>query len=351
MMRKAFELMKIMNDAGRETRIAGGAVRDTVMRQNPKDIDLATVAKPEEVREIFTKLGHSVIDTGLQHGTVTVVIDHIPYEVTTLRVDSNQDGRHADVTFTDSFEEDAKRRDFTMNAMYMDYNGDIHDFHEGKRHINQQMIYFVGDPEQRIKEDYLRILRYFRFMARFRFGHDYNAMYAMGDLRMGLHKISHERIYSEIMKTAQVNDTQVFYLMNNSCISEVVFNKNLKTEETTHTKPEITLFMKGIGSNWFREFKAPADVIKTIEWHEKFQPSNFNFDLFKNGAERMREWCFINNVPWGSKFAEAPKFPLTGHDFPHLKGKAIGDKLKELQKVWAENNFEPTKQELLKENG
>lgn len=196
MIENAKKIMSRLEAAGFEARIAGGAVRDMIMGIEPKDFDIATTALPERVIENFDH----VIETGIQHGTVTVMMDGVGYEVTTLRVDKNTDGRHAEVEFTDDWYLDASRRDFTMNAMYMDKDGTVYDYFNGQDDINNSRIRFVGDPDARIKEDYLRILRYFRFISKTGFKINHFDLETIRKNRDGLKQISKERIWSELIK-------------------------------------------------------------------------------------------------------------------------------------------------------
>jgi len=162
----AHELGSLLCEAGMEARFAGGCVRDRLLDVEPKDYDLATTGQPGEVRAFLKSKGYKVIPTGLSHGTLTVVQDGIPVEVTTLRRDVACDGRHAEVAFSTSFEEDARRRDFTINALFERMDGRIDDYVGGLADMKVQRLAFVGNPSERIEEDALRILRYFRFLAR-----------------------------------------------------------------------------------------------------------------------------------------------------------------------------------------
>ena len=140
-----------------EVRIIGGAVRDIALGKQPKDIDLATDATPDEMIAMFDKAGIRHIPTGIEHGTVTAVIDKEPYEITTLRADVETDGRRAKVKFVRNWKADAQRRDLTYNAMSLDFNGKIYDYFDGMNDLQNKVSKFVGDPSERIKEDYLRI--------------------------------------------------------------------------------------------------------------------------------------------------------------------------------------------------
>jgi poly(A) polymerase len=194
-------VMSAIAARGGEARVAGGAVRNALLGEEVTEVDLATSLTPEQVTEACVAKGMGVHPTGITHGTVTVVADHHPFEVTTLRHDIETDGRRATVKFTDDWEADAMRRDFTMNALYCDAKGRISDFTNGYRDILARRVIFVGDPEQRIREDYLRILRFFRFHARYGEGApDAAGLAACVRLSAGMDALSAERIRQEMFK-------------------------------------------------------------------------------------------------------------------------------------------------------
>ena len=141
----------------------GGSVRKYLLNQKIDDIDIATILKPEEIIKKFENSNITVKKTGIEHGTLTLVLDNNYFEVTTLRKDISTDGRHASVEFTNSWEEDSRRRDFTFNAIYLSHDGKIFDPQSGVNDLKNRKIKFIGNPDQRIKEDYLRILRFIRF--------------------------------------------------------------------------------------------------------------------------------------------------------------------------------------------
>eukprot|EP01134_Creolimax_fragrantissima_P008205 CFRG8205T1 len=186
-------------------RLVGGVVRDLFMGITPKDVDLATTATPEEMIALFEKHGYKYIPTGLQHGTLTVHTQcGIDYEITTLRIDTITDGRHAEVDFTTSWVEDAARRDLTVNAMFLGINGELFDYYDGLVHLHQKKVVFVGSAAVRICEDYLRILRYFRFHGRIASNpyreHDTPTLQAIRQHAAGLRLISGERIWLEMAR-------------------------------------------------------------------------------------------------------------------------------------------------------
>jgi poly(A) polymerase len=189
-------------------RVVGGAVRNTLMGRPVDDIDLATRLRPEAVMAALEAAGLKAVPTGLQHGTVTAVVDRRPFEITTLRRDVATDGRHAEVAFTDDWAEDAARRDFRLNALYADADGEVQDpTGEGVADALAGRVVFVGDPARRIEEDYLRILRFFRFSAWY--AHD--ALDAAGLAacaagRGGLARLSAERVAKELLKLLAAPD-------------------------------------------------------------------------------------------------------------------------------------------------
>lgn len=194
-------LMATLNGAGEETRIVGGAVRNTLMHVPVTDVDLATTALPQEVTRRAQAAGFRPVPTGIEHGTITVVVDGVPFEVTSLREDIATDGRRASVRFGRDFAADARRRDFTVNALMLDAGGDLFDYCGGLADLAARRIRFIGLPEARIREDYLRILRFFRFQAQYGAGPPEAAgLGACIALRAGLDGLSRERVQAEVMK-------------------------------------------------------------------------------------------------------------------------------------------------------
>jgi poly(A) polymerase len=182
-------------------RIVGGAVRDTLLGIDTSDVDLATVHAPETVVDLLDAARIKAVPTGIAHGTITAVSSDEVYEVTTLRRDLDTDGRHATVVFTDDWQEDAARRDFTINALYADpVSGDIFDYFGGLDDLKAGRVRFIGDPLTRIAEDHLRILRFFRFLARFGGAPDADGLKACTDRANDLMALSRERIAAEFLR-------------------------------------------------------------------------------------------------------------------------------------------------------
>ena len=190
-----------------EARVVGGAVRDALAGRPITDIDLATPRTPEQVTKALQEAGIRVVPTGIDHGTVTAVLGERSFEITTLRRDIETDGRHAVVAFTDDWRTDAARRDFTINAMSMARDGEVFDYFGGIADLRAGIVRFVGDPATRIAEDHLRILRYFRFFARYSFGPaDAAALAAIRAGASGLGTLSAERVWSELSRILAVPD-------------------------------------------------------------------------------------------------------------------------------------------------
>ena len=194
-------LLAVLERDGEEARVVGGAVRNTLLGLPHGDIDVATTALPQEVTRRAEGAGFKAVPTGIDHGTVTVVVEGRPFEVTTLREDVETFGRHAMVKFGRDWRRDAERRDFTMNALSLSANATIHDYVGGLEDLRARRVRFIGDAAARIAEDYLRILRFFRFHACYGAGDpDGAGLHAAIVARDGLEKLSRERVRMELMK-------------------------------------------------------------------------------------------------------------------------------------------------------
>ncbi|MGB7204700.1 MAG: CCA tRNA nucleotidyltransferase, partial [Anderseniella sp.] len=221
-----------LEKAGGQGRIVGGAVRNAVLGEPVHDIDIATQLLPEQVIEAAKSSGLKAIETGIDHGTVTIVSENNSFEVTTLRRDVATDGRHATVAYTDDWARDAARRDFTLNSLYADRHGKVYDPLGGYGDLLARIIRFVGDPVSRISEDYLRILRYFRFFSQYGSETpDPEAMAACTSLRDGLNQLSRERIGQEMRKLLLANGAgHTAGLMNEAGVSKVLFGCDLDAD-------------------------------------------------------------------------------------------------------------------------
>ncbi|MBK8906440.1 MAG: CCA tRNA nucleotidyltransferase [Rhodospirillales bacterium] len=218
------EVLDALHAAGADARFIGGCVRDALLKRPIRDIDIATPKPPEAVMAALRTAGIKVVPTGLDHGTVTAVVDTATFEITTLRIDVETDGRRARVAFTDDWIVDAARRDFTINAMSCTPAGDVYDYFGGLEDLGHGRIRFVGDARDRINEDVLRLLRYFRFYAHYgRPPADADALAACRQLAAGLTLLSGERVRVEVFRTLMANDpADVFQLMADDRVLEHV---------------------------------------------------------------------------------------------------------------------------------
>ncbi len=371
------ELMRVLTAAGGEVRVAGGAVRNSLLGEPISDVDLATTLLPQDVMRICKVAGFGVHPTGLEHGTITVVNRHQPFEVTSLRRDVETDGRRAVVAFTTDWREDAQRRDFTINAIYCDATGKIYDFTDGYADILRNRIRFVGAASARIKEDYLRILRFFRFHARYGKGApDKIGLAACVKLKSGLQKISAERLRQEMFKLLLApKAVATLKVMAASGILKTIlpFTEDWRVLGRLPLDPVLRLFVlaklpEGLKerlrlSN--EEALRIANLTAAPDLSPKFRDSEQRVMLYQLGAER---WSDTVQVAWAksrAKLDEAkwqallelpshwpiPKFPVSGRDLAALgisSGPVMGEMLSELEDWWVASDFKPSREELLK---
>ncbi len=213
-------VLQALTAGGQEARFVGGCVRDALLGRAITDIDIATPEPPEQVMKLLSTAGLTVVPTGLKHGTITAVLNKRPYEITTLRRDVETFGRHARVEYTDSWEADASRRDFTMNALFCTPDGTLYDAFNGIEDLRAKRVRFVGEAEARIREDVLRLLRYFRFYAHYGTAPpDLAALKACRDLAPLLPTLSGERVCQETLKLLRAAEpASVFQLMSDQGI-------------------------------------------------------------------------------------------------------------------------------------
>ena len=237
-------LFTILPDA----RLVGGCVRDTLAGQPSADVDLATPELPESVAAALTAAKIRAIPTGIAHGTVTALIDGRPFEITTLRRDVLTDGRHAEVAWTDDWQEDAARRDFTINAMSLSPDGTLHDYFGGAADLRAGRVRFVGDAATRVAEDYLRILRFFRFQARYGTGQpDTDALAAIRAGVGGIARLSAERVWSELKRILQAPDpTAAVQLMERTGVLAATVPEGAAAIGLGHLPPDPLLRMAAI---------------------------------------------------------------------------------------------------------
>jgi len=355
------KLDKVFKSNNYELRIVGGAVRDIALGKTPKDIDLATDATPDEMIAILDKAGIKHKPTGLEHGTLTAILDSEPFEITTLRADKETDGRHAEVEFVKSWEEDAKRRDLTYNAMSMDMEGNVFDYFNGMDDLQDKVSKFVGDADERIKEDYLRILRYFRFQGRLSTpSWNDDTLKAISSNTSGLAKVSAERIWQEMSKVLSgQNVASVLDHMTKTGVSKVI---GLSTNDLSKVKDKgnsiVALAQMGNTVDIAKRWRLSNNESALLD----FLVKNKNNSLDQKKVEDMiadgvnKDLISALATLQGKDVnidAEVPTFPITGTDLIAKgmnPGPEIGTKLGQLKQKWKQSNFKATKDELLKEN-
>ena len=382
-------LFKIFKKNNEETRFIGGCVRDLIIKKKESyDVDLATTLKPNEIIEILKKKKVKVIKSGFSHGTVIAILNKEKFEITTLRKDIKTDGRHAKVKFTKDWIVDSNRRDFTVNAMSCDFNGNLYDYHNGLKDLKGGRIKFIGDSKKRIKEDFLRILRYFRFYAYYGKNNiEKNQINTFKNLSSNLKKLSSERLYYEFEKILLSNNAyKVIKLMQNSGVLKyIIFNKNYierikslnKFNKINHlidfsTRLAIILNKKNLlkVSRNLKLSKAENYKINKLMQQNK----SFNFkDFEKNkskyvyyyGHEMLQSLLIYNffkgtsnsklqkylRIIYSVKNLKIPNFQIFGKDIIRLgikPGPKIGKLIKLIESWWILNNFKPSKKECLK---
>jgi len=376
--RRLQAVLAILNADGGEARIAGGAVRNSLLGLPVADVDIATTLSPQEVTRRATAAGFAAHPTGIDHGTVTVVAHRIPFEITTLRRDVSTDGRRAIVAFTSDWVEDASRRDFTINAMYCDSDGKIFDYTEGYPDILKRKVRFVGTPSRRIREDYLRILRFFRFHAHYGKGApDADGLAACTRLRKGITSLSAERVRQELMKLLVApRAVDVLKVMAKSRILGLIFGAEPAPDWRAlgRLPPDAILRLSLLApdptglqerlrlSN--EEARRLRSIAEAPFVTPDFRPAERHRILYHIGVGAWRDAA---TLAWARSRASAedlawrelislpdqwpvPKFPLTGRDLQAAgmsPGPALGEALRKLEDWWIASDFKPARQDLL----
>lgn len=361
-----------------EARLVGGVVRDLMVERPIADVDLAVPQPPEEVMHGLKAQGITVVPTGLAHGTVTAVIDSAPYEITTLRRDVETDGRHAVVCWTDNWQEDAARRDFTINAMSCDSTGTVHDYFGGQRDLADGIVRFVGDATLRIQEDALRILRFFRFWGRYGRGQaNAQAMQAITAQVELLNGLSVERIWSELKRIlAGPKALEVMYLMQQAGILPVLLpegaNVPLFAQLMVFNPPadallRLAALVPDKSADMARRLKfsrAEAARLKAMQAEPVPLPDMSDAQLRHLLADTSpdilaaRSWLYqaqhpnVSGTELRQRLAqlEIPVFPLAGRDLLEAgcqPGPHIGQALKDVRNWWQQGGCNANKQACL----
>ena len=389
--KRIFEALNTYSESS-EVRYVGGCVRKVIKKETVDDIDLATNLVPSEVCDALKKQNINFYETGIQHGTITAIIDDHKYEITSLRKDVSTDGRHAKVEFSSDWKEDAARRDFSINSIYSDKDGNLFDPYNGKKDLESGNINFIGDSENRIKEDYLRILRYVRFFINYsNQSHDLNIIKKIKKNIGGVSKLSSERLLDEFKKLTRSN---AFLKIFNDKISleliEIIFPqlKNLENFKklNSHAIDNLAkvdfIFLLSLlivdGSDntdyfiyKFNISKKDQKRLKSIDFFYKenvsiknFNEKNFNKIFYYNGKQTVID--IINYKLFTSSKVEKkllklletykdkviPTLPIDASTlmtkYNIAEGKMLGNKLKLIEEIWVQNSFQISEKQIQK---
>ena len=366
-------------DESKDTQVAmfvGGCVRKFLKNEIIDDIDIATIFSPEEIKNKFKNSNFKIVESGIEHGSIIVVNNSNKFEITTLRQDIKTDGRHAEVLFTDSWKQDSERRDFTINAIYMDRKGKFYDPQNGLDDLKNNKINFIGDPVKRIEEDYLRIIRYIRFCVQYEISHSKPEIINSIKLNLnGIKNLSKERILSELYKIFNLKNINI--LLENEEIKNIfllIFPefKYLKRLEKYIflQNPELIFSILLVDEKdnveyFCHRYKISNKLKKNITFiadnYIKFKKEKnfFKKDLKKNiynyGKENITlliKFIYCSELKFSKKLLDnllngidkikIPIFPFNGQYLKErglVEGKEIGIILKELEKDWLDKDF------------
>ena len=361
-------------------KFVGGCVRKYLSNEKIDDIDIATILTTDQIKEKFKDTNLKVIDTGVKHGTVTIVSKNHKVELTTLRKDIKTDGRHAEVEYTDSWQQDSERRDFTINAIYMDINGKLYDPQMGTVDLKNKNIKFIGDPQKRIEEDYLRIVRFIRFKVMYDIVVEPTTSDAIKQNLDGIQKISKERILIELLKILSLKN---FLTINQSSNLREIFlmifpeflylnrlERLKKVYQYSKVNVDILLAVMLIDDKenheyFIHKYNASNKTKETLEQFYKnliklkndkeFFEKNLIKNVYLNGKNHLIALNLINfsinskvkindfNKTFNKILKiKVPIFPIDGEILKQKgmqEGQSLGNVLKTLEKEWINNNF------------
>ncbi|MDC3034134.1 CCA tRNA nucleotidyltransferase [Candidatus Pelagibacter sp.] len=380
---KVFEAINNFNETS-EVRYVGGCIRKIIKKEEVDDIDLATNLIPTEVCTALKKNNINFYETGIKHGTITAIIGDQKYEITTLRKDVSTDGRHAKVEFSLDWKDDSNRRDFSINSIYSDKDGNLFDPHNGKKDLESGTVKFIGNPEKRIQEDYLRILRYLRFFLNYSNNkHDLEIFRTIKKNIGGISKLSSERLVEEFKKlTKSGGFIKLFKDKESLELIEIIFPqlKNLQSfkklsayAQKNLSKIDFILLISLLiidgtdNADYFLyKFKISNKDQKRIKFVDNFYKQKVNINYFTeknlnkifyfNGRQAVSD--IINFKLFISKKLEKklvklldfynnktlPTLPvganilISKYNIP--EGKVLGNKLKMIEEIWVQNGFQ-----------
>ena len=387
---KIFSTINNYNETS-EIRYVGGCVRKILNDEKTDDIDLATNLTPDQVKQCLDKNQIKFFETGIEHGTITAVIDDQNFEITTLRKDVKTDGRHAVVEYTTNWKEDSLRRDFSINSIYSDLDGNLYDPNFGHKDLNVGIIKFIGDPETRIKEDYLRIIRYLRFYTEYsKIDHEINIIKIIKKNIEGLGKISKERQFNELKKILKLDNFLKLFKNKTSCeLFSLIFPqlKNFKKLSKLSKPQEKILKNKSLyfvisflvidetdNSDYFvykynlpNELKDKINFLKnnslnkdSIKIFNKkdlqkifyYEGKSSTIDLIDFNLLYFKQSKKLSELKTYFEKLDKPEFPIKAqlliNDYGLKEGRELGQKLKNLEMKWIENNFNLSKKDMEK---
>ena len=367
------QLFKSFSKAGYQLFCVGGCVRNTLLGQPVSDIDMATDATPDQVMAIAKGTGLKSIPTGIDHGTVTIIVNDIPYEITTFRTDHDTDGRHAVVAYSKNVEEDARRRDFTMNALYVGADSKVLDSVGGLDDLKLRHVRFIGDANERIKEDYLRILRFFRFYAWYgtsEGGIDAEGLAACAEGAEGIDALSRERIGAEMCKLLGAPDPAAAI----AAMAHAGILRRVMPGAEPAALSMLVHFEAGIPTDWRRRVLAlggedisgawrlsKADTRALAQTRKDLDDQRGVAEIaYRHGADPARNAALVMAAslqqPPDPKLeqqietASAATFPIAAVDLmPAFGGPELGEKLRALEAEWIASDFTLTRDDLLRE--
>jgi len=374
-----------------EIRYVGGCVRKILNDEKTDDIDLATNLTPDQVKQCLDKNQIKFFETGIEHGTITAVIDEQNFEITTLRKDIKTDGRHAVVEYTTNWKEDSLRRDFSINSIYSDLDGNLYDPNSGHKDLNVGIIIFIGDPETRIKEDYLRIIRYLRFYTEYsKIDHEINIIKIIKKNIEGLGKISKERQFNELKKILKLDNFLRLFKNKTSCeLFSLIFPQLKNFKKLSKLSKPLEKILKNKSLNFVISFLVIDETDNSDYFVYKYNLPNelkdkINFlknnSLNKDSAEIFNKKelqkifyykgksSTIDLIDFNLLYSkqskkilelktyfeklDKPEFPIKAqlliNDYGLKEGRELGQKLKNLEMKWIENNFNLSKKDMEK---
>ncbi len=387
------EVKTLFQIFGEEIRIVGGAVRDLLLKKEVHDFDFCTKYLPEEIIKILNKNKIKAIPTGVKFGTITAVVAGKNFEITTLRKDDKTDGRHCEPEFVSDYFLDAQRRDFTINALYLDSAGLVSDYFDGISDIKNQKVRFIGEAKTRIEEDYLRILRFFRFSCQYAAELDPKGLMACISEKENLKKLSKERVRAEVLKMLSSEKREnlivVLKVFKEQKIADSIFSSKLdvealerlfKLEEefdfsaTQNLKIAALFLQKEIDLKIFAQeicatnlekkyffyflnsLTGPSGLELRMEDLKQllvFADKNLVLNLYLLSLAKNSDLQKNSNAKKNIKFLQnffLPNFPISGEDVINLgfTGQAAGKAIEMAKKFWAANDFKLQKTDLIK---